>query len=182
METKRIYFGPAPGHKWSAHGYISFGSDGALLHFPDGSTKPCQETLQFARKAVSEGMWVQLSEPPTFPTKDKYDEAIAYLTEHPEEIYRAWHTCGTHPHGCLFEFCSPDGSNNKRADGEKCGCLTMVRGLSKIGGVAWTDALTEEIRTDERLPKSGSEITVEHLPVFAEWQRRLDREIRGGGL
>ena len=42
-----------------------------------------------------------------------------------------------------------------------------------------TPELTKAIRKDPRIPKLPKNITVADLPVFAEWQRRLDKEIRG---
>jgi len=43
---------------------------------------------------------------------------------------------------------------------------------------AYTDDLTERIRADERIPDDPDRITVAHLPVFAEWQRILDKELK----
>lgn len=115
--------------------------------------------------------------------KDKYDEAIEYLTKNPDEINDAWNYASTHKAGCLFMACSPHISNGeiitlfpRREDRELCGCLTMVR---KEGGSyhAWTDDLTASIRADDRIPQNSEEITLESLPVFAEWQRRLDKEL-----
>lgn len=97
---------------------------------------------------------------------DKYDEEIERLTKNPEAIFDAW--CEP---TCLFEFVTPNGNKVIRPDGNPCGCLTMVR----QGDFAWTDELTAEIQADERLPKTGLMLTVEDLPVFAEWQRKLDK-------
>ena len=110
---------------------------------------------------------------------DKYDEAIAYLTEHPEEIRSAWYSVhdGSTPHmrlaHCLFQHCTPSGNLQSIGD---CpvGCLTIVRSGS---APAWTNQLTESIMLDDRLPDNEIDICVEHLPVFAEWQRRLDKEL-----
>lgn len=99
---------------------------------------------------------------------DKYEDAIAYLTEHPNEIEDAWGNPSWHVAGCLFVQCG-----SFSAGGTRCGCLTQVRrGMYPAANTK----LTNEIRADERIPLDGHEITVEHLPVFAEWQRRLDRE------
>lgn len=108
---------------------------------------------------------------------DKYDAAIAYLTAYPSEIARAWAMVSTHPAGCLFAFCGRTGSaDDKDEEGRRfCGCLTQVRN----GDHAYTPALTAAIRADARIPGNDQQITIESLPVFAEWQRRLDREIRG---
>lgn len=94
---------------------------------------------------------------------DKYDEQIACLTLNPARIVDAW-ALGD----CLFQGASHDGEVGPY------GCLTMVR----TG--AWnaaTPELTEQIRNDMRIPSNCFGITVESLPVFAEWQRRLDKEL-----
>lgn len=54
-----------------------------------------------------------------------------------------------------------------------CACLTMIRN----GWQGPTPELTTAIQSDDRLPCSPRQITPAHLPVFAEWQRRLDREL-----
>lgn len=103
--------------------------------------------------------------------KDKYDEAVEYLTENPKAIWHSWGTPTSHPSGCLFQYVTPTGD-----DGETyCGCLTLIRGSSNFK--ACTPELTEAIRADKRIPEKGDEITVEHLPIFAEWQRRIDKEL-----
>ena len=35
--------------------------------------------------------------------------------------------------------------------------------------------LTDEIQADTRIPKTWDDITLEDLPVFSEWQRKLDK-------
>lgn len=118
---------------------------------------------------------------------DKYDRAIAYLTEHPEQIRDAWSGAYEHPGGSLFRFAGPSAYLDC-PDWTKqiCGCLTQI---SKTADwlpddpnkyVAWTPELTEAIAADERIPKRPEHIRVEHLPVFAEWQRKLDRELNRG--
>jgi len=99
---------------------------------------------------------------------DKYDEAIKYLTEHPDEIYEAWVNNRLHRAGCLFQFCG-DGLQ------PGVGCPTMVRGGRYH---AATPELTAAIRADDRLPDFSDVITPATLPVFAEWQRRLDKELQ----
>jgi hypothetical protein len=96
---------------------------------------------------------------------DEYDKAIAYLTEHPNEIGIAWAHPGTMPGGCLFNFVPGFGAY---------GCLTMIRGGQAYN--ARTEELTNAIRNDKRLPSWSSKVRVKHLPVFAEWQRRLDKD------
>jgi hypothetical protein len=97
---------------------------------------------------------------------DRYDREIKRLTESPEKIIGAWRECMP-----LFEYASHDGHTEDLQHG--CvGCLTMIR--QDDGMVAQTPELTAAIRADERLPTSGQAITVESLPAFAEWQRKLD--------
>lgn len=101
--------------------------------------------------------------------KDKYDEAMAYLFEHPEEIRDAWADPYDHVAGCLFQYAT----RGKPGIFEGFGCLTMVRGVCR----AATQELTAAIRADERIPRSVEDATADTLPVFAEWQRRLDKEL-----
>lgn len=106
---------------------------------------------------------------------DEYDRAIAYLTAHPDEIPDAWFVpepgddSSTAKSHCLFRYASEDGTGSSR-----CGCLTQIRLGTKL---ACTDDLTERIRNDDRLPRSGFEIKVADLSAFAEWQRLLDAEL-----
>lgn len=119
--------------------------------------------------------------------KDKYDEAIEYLTANPHDIFTAW----LHPIDsdrdeikqahCLFAYVAATRSDKSY---ESCGCLTQIRGAGYVAvshGEEVT-SLTEEIRRDERIPASAPDgscpaIAVADLPVFAEWQRRLDKEL-----
>ncbi len=98
---------------------------------------------------------------------DKYDEAIAYLAERPDEIVDAWGECSwrnrasvDHEAGALFAV-----------TGTNCGCLTQIRSGEQD---APTAALTDAIRADHRIPSDPDRITVDHLEVFAEWQRKID--------
>lgn len=110
---------------------------------------------------------------------DKYDAAIEFLSKHPDLIMASWYDIPLsdrkdiiNAHSiahCLFQRCGP-------AD---CGCLTTIRGLYYAGNYpfAATDELTEAIQNDERIPHDERYIEVSHLPIFAEWQRRLDKEL-----
>lgn len=52
------------------------------------------------------------------------------------------------------------------------GCLTMIRaGYDR----AHTPYMTRLIRADKRIPTRPDLIKPRHLPVFAEWQRRIDK-------
>ena len=105
------------------------------------------------------------------PTKDKYDEAVDLLRQNPDKITAAWCSPRSNPGGCLFELA-------KRSDGElreTDGCLTMIRSYDSC--VYENEALTKEIRDDTRIPNAKENLTPDNLPVFAEWQRLLDKEL-----
>ena len=93
---------------------------------------------------------------------NKYDKAVRRLTTHPDEIFDAWNRPLQHPSGILFGF----------AGLGECGCLTQIRAGDRC---AATPSLTARIRRDTRIPCHPDEITVASLPVFAAWQRKLDR-------
>jgi hypothetical protein len=126
---------------------------------------------------------------------DKYDQAIEWLVEHADDetalpgcnvIDLAWDLDDAYQTGqCLFQICSPSGFAVNTPQGMPCGCLTqVVRKENTLD--AWTPKLTEAIRADQRIPGSirdisrlrGDELRTALQP-FAEWQRRLDKEIRG---
>ena len=104
-------------------------------------------------------------------TADKYDRAIEYLTAHPEKIPYAWVNAPVHE-----DEADPDirGVEDMRclfaATAAGYGCLTQIR----CGSIGPTPEITAAIRADDRIPTNENEITVEDLPVFAEWQRRID--------
>ncbi len=117
---------------------------------------------------------------------DKYDLAIEKLMGVPDEefataVENAWawnHRDGPATHLPLFDSAGRTGDRyDKDWTGEICGCLTQV--AEGFKGAA-TPELTEAIRADKRLPKHVSHIRREHLPVFAQWQRRLDQELNRG--
>lgn len=91
---------------------------------------------------------------------DKYDQQIEILTSKPFLIPMEWAKAEG-----IFKRVGP------------LACLTFIRKESEysvyINGEPDME-LTKEIRDDERIPKQGVDIKVEHLPVFAEWQRRID--------
>ena len=103
---------------------------------------------------------------------DKYDGAIDRLTENPNTIWETWNSPHSFFAGCLFMYASKDGYPH-----DDIGCLTTIRRNDGFGRLACTPELTEAIRADERIPKNARDIKVEDLPVFAEWQRRLDKEL-----
>lgn len=96
---------------------------------------------------------------------DVYDEWVDYLTARPHLIEEHWSYATplfsfvknkNHPHGCPY----------------RCGCLTLIRAGTHV---AQTPELTAQIKADKRLPDDVSKITPDNLPVFAEWQRRIDQ-------
>ena len=108
--------------------------------------------------------------------KDKYDKAIEFLTECPDQILNAWDYPEIHEAGSLFQYVAMSSSDYISESGGNIGCLTMIK---KDPGffVAKTKILTEEIIKDERMPDDANKITVDSLSVFAEWQRRIDKEL-----
>lgn len=109
---------------------------------------------------------------------DKYDNAVEFFRKHPDAVRFAWAKPLSHPHGCLFQWASRTGRPKELSYKEVfCGCLTMIRKNHQYEVEGRPD-LTEEIRSDNRIPKGMSSIRIDHLPIFAEWQRRLDHEIR----
>jgi hypothetical protein len=102
--------------------------------------------------------------------KDKYDLAVDYLTKNPDKLIKSWEFPESYPSGCLFAFAGQEPLDCYNG----CGCLTQVRyGMYP----AETPELTDAIRRDERIPIFPDDIKPSDLPVFAEWQRRLDLEL-----
>jgi hypothetical protein len=110
------------------------------------------------------------------PVPDKYDEAIAeLLQDNPsrptfeERVVDAWNYPKKRGPGALFQPCGQMGA---------CGCLTQIvsREMNFDGApyAAVTPELTEAILADDRIPPTPHDITPEDLPVFAEWQRKID--------
>lgn len=109
---------------------------------------------------------------------DTYEQEVQRLADYSwNQLDEAWIKATP-----LFKFCNEDGDIP-----DECGCLTQVRcGMRP----AATPELTEAIRADERIPRNTEQIyingwnrknrdeRVELLRVFAEWQRRIDKEIR----
>ncbi len=122
--------------------------------------------------------------------KDKYDFAMQYLQENPDEIYDAWGDPGEFEGrgGELFGFVGPDwtsSSNEGRYEGTvggTCGCLQQIRKAKEDGHdgssgdmcMSHWPRLWEQIASDRRLPFDSCDIGLEDLPVFAEWQRKVD--------
>jgi hypothetical protein len=112
-------------------------------------------------------------------TKDVYDEAVEYLTAHPNEIYSAWvrgpyagddaygdREWSQHPGSYLFRTVFDDS------------CATEIRaGLSSKVENYDAPPVVMELAADETVPENPEDIRPEDLPRFAYWQRRFDREL-----
>jgi hypothetical protein len=108
---------------------------------------------------------------------DIYDEEIERLTKNPGNIESSWIGCRP-----LFAYAQSDVSGDIEEDKENrisAGCLTMIKNAPFRYGVILNGKLhkelTEQIAQDSRLPNEGGHIGLKHLPVFAEWQRKLDQ-------
>src|SRR4051812_31228143 len=99
----------------------------------------------------------------------KYQPAIDFLNQHPSQIIEAWNDPLYHEAGSLFGYACKNNSPLSN-----CGCLTFI----KEGNYdAETPELTAAIRADSRIPSESYDITINHLPIFAEWQTRIDKEL-----
>lgn len=106
---------------------------------------------------------------------DKYDKAMAWFRAQPDvtaAIRECWWSPSEEGPGCLFQFAELEWATETPQG--PCGCLTQIRGGQCV---AETANLTEAIRADERIPMHYQSITPENLEVFAEWQRRIDKEL-----
>lgn len=117
--------------------------------------------------------------------KDKYDLAVEYLTAHPKEIEKSWRLNGTKYH-YLFRHIANRSFNHWQDVPSECGCLTLIRcagdkyALDKDGAVDLK--LSDAIKCDTRIPKRAGLIDINLLPLFAEWQRRIDKYYETGIL
>ena len=101
-----------------------------------------------------------------------YDEQIEYLKNHPEDIAVHW-AIGKG----LFKILEPRESRSM-----KSGCLTNIRLEQFLFALNLDESVNKEftlqIRNDERIPAFSKNVTVEHLPVFKEWQEKYDELLR----
>lgn len=98
---------------------------------------------------------------------DIYDKEVERLTNNPQDIWKDWNYTGS----ILFSNAAPKGVVFNKKTNEYYGCITQVK--ARIYP-AYTRNLTDEIREDKRVPSDGKYITVEDLPVFAEYRRKID--------
>lgn len=119
---------------------------------------------------------------------DAYDRMIESLADSPRSVTYAWDYPSREDCGPLFAKCSFDRSDvHHRA----CGCLTQIRYSDTnivVGRDGPREDLTYQIASDERLPTdiwdfhrdftaADRQTRVAMLQPFAEWQRRLDKEL-----
>jgi len=108
---------------------------------------------------------------------DIYEKAITYLTNHPTRIPEVWDDPKSHFSGVLFQAVTPSGYSEENLEGLFCGDICEIHSFMAHG---WTEVLEEAIAQDHRIPKLFAnnnfvpKITVDMLPVFAEWQRKID--------
>jgi hypothetical protein len=120
--------------------------------------------------------------------RDKYDEAIAYLCQHPEEMEFAHQFPGDSPiAGCLFMNAGHHPYLYIKLDGLG---TRGGRWLSDPIGIrehpdrcrAETEEVTQMILDDDQLPSSFDECGLQHLPRLAYWQRRFDDWFKRRGI
>lgn len=96
---------------------------------------------------------------------DKYDRQIQDLLTGKRNISLDWQNGRG-----LFQMAWRGDRSNPRQ-----GCLTMIKHRSSIKYQAITPELTDRICQDERIPCRPQDIRPEHFPIFAEYQRELDK-------
>jgi hypothetical protein len=115
-------------------------------------------------------------------TRDRYTRSIRNLraiynrhgsVDFKHAVNIAWNRPDVNKNGSLFLFCSASGNRENNV----CGCLTQIR----RGSHEATDPfLTSNIQNDARLAVHVEDIKhPDELPVYAEWQRRMDRKWPG---
>lgn len=104
---------------------------------------------------------------------DKYDEEIEFLTKRPHFIVDHW--ANARP---LFRIIGNTSVNSGCPTMiRKCGMATILHSGNKLSAFIkgkLNEEITKGIMMDERLPGDPYGIEVKHLPVFAEWQRKVD--------
>ena len=107
-----------------------------------------------------------------------YDEQIVELTKNPDKIYEAWNTPVYFNNYGKTLFDKIGSEIDASGLPLTTGCLTQIRSSETYAAFIKGELdkeLTNEIRADHRLPDNGYDITVEHLPIFKEWQERIDK-------
>lgn len=107
------------------------------------------------------------------PIYDRYSQEVERLTAKAagdtQALLKSWGNMEP-----LFRFVHPKYDCEVLPGGGQCGCLTQIRARTQV---AFSEELTIAICADERLPTNACEIAAANLPVFAEWNRRIDREL-----
>lgn len=95
---------------------------------------------------------------------DKYDKAIAYYTKHPDLIHEDWADPNPGRPSELFKML--------RCVNDSRRCPVMLREDTTF--YTPPTKLAQRIANDERLPAKVDDLTLEHLPILAEYQRLDD--------
>jgi hypothetical protein len=114
--------------------------------------------------------------------QDIYDEAIKHLTDHPELIDDAWESPRRYWYGCLFRvLADPDSDLGMyMVKGKTPGCPMQINNMnSKLSPRNYTSGIEDldlyiQTLTDD-FPVITSDIRSDHLPMFADLQRKADR-------
>lgn len=110
---------------------------------------------------------------------DIYDDEVARLTKAANVSYitESWSSCTP-----LFRVLGPVADYCTKKDGfdsKVYGCLTQIKG-NPDRYCAITEEITARILADDRIPAYNIfpfSISVELLPIFAEYQREVDKII-----
>lgn len=105
---------------------------------------------------------------------DAYDKAVESLKGKTKgEIYDIWGNPDLYKNGpsILFSYAGVDRYGEHTCN---IGCLTMIR---RSPDLFWADTpeLTKAILEDDRIPTHIDDC--EDFTIFAEWQRRIDKEL-----
>lgn len=116
--------------------------------------------------------------------RDEYDEAIdAFMelwndTEGVERlnlIRAAWSEPGASKMGVLFDHTGWDGQHTR--EDALCGCLTQIKRHDGRPGKGLDDGFLVDLMADDDIPSSPLDISPENVQAFAQWQRRVDKEL-----
>ena len=117
-------------------------------------------------------------------SRDVYTKAIGYFSRIYREkgedsfkdaVFSAWIKPRDIRGGSLFGYASPSRNYFNYDNTVTCGCLTQIKILQEPGP---TPELTQAILDDPNIPEKVGDIHhPSQLRVFAQWQRRLDREL-----
>lgn len=115
--------------------------------------------------------------------KAEYRRAIEYLTLVPSEKGAAWGNPSTHPAGCLFRYCTPDGRAYAGERGVVFGDPVQV---SRGRAASWSPDTAGTLREWARregvppLPWQPWRLSPAHLYILARIQVQMDETFRDG--